>query len=298
LPGSGKTTLARYYDGVPGHYRISRDDIRRSLFGKTGSETDNAEEQQVTKAQHETVLSLLRAGMNVHVDDTCLPTKAARTWLGIAEQAGAEVEWVDLRDVQLKVCLERTERRDNPVPTEWIVDRWQRYCAHPAPNPTEPYRQSVASVQDVRPYVWDGELEDEHPAYIFDVDGTLSLNSGYRSPYETELAGYDLPNKPVIEVAQVLSSGGYDIIVCSGRSDEYKWLTYEWLMRNGVPCEALYMRKAGDKRPDWLVKRELLDEITADGYGPIVGVYDDRDSVVAAWRAAGLTCFQVAPGAF
>ncbi|WP_435575134.1 hypothetical protein [Burkholderia plantarii] len=30
----------------------------------------------------------------------------------------------------------------------------------------------------------------------------------------------------------------------------------------------------------------------------IVAVFDDRDSVVAMWRDAGVTCFQVAPGEF
>ena len=30
----------------------------------------------------------------------------------------------------------------------------------------------------------------------------------------------------------------------------------------------------------------------------VAAVLDDRDSVVAMWRAMGLTCLQVAPGAF
>ena len=39
----------------------------------------------------------------------------------------------------------------------------------------------------------------------------------------------------------------------------------------------------------------------ADGTIPrerVLCAYDDRDKVVAAWRAAGVPCFQVAPGDF
>jgi hypothetical protein len=30
----------------------------------------------------------------------------------------------------------------------------------------------------------------------------------------------------------------------------------------------------------------------------LVAAFDDRDRVVQMWRAAGVTCFQVAPGEF
>lgn len=30
----------------------------------------------------------------------------------------------------------------------------------------------------------------------------------------------------------------------------------------------------------------------------LVAVFDDRDKVVSMWRARGVACFQVAPGAF
>ena len=57
------------------------------------------------------------------------------------------------------------------------------------------------------------------------------------------------------------------------------------------------MRKAGDHRNDDILKIEMLAEVRAEGYDPIMA-FDDRDRVVAAWRAAGVPCAQVAPGAF
>ena len=60
----------------------------------------------------------------------------------------------------------------------------------------------------------------------------------------------------------------------------------------------LLMRKDGDNRPDQIVKRELYER-HVQGLYEIEGVLDDRDRVVAMWRNdLGLTCLQVAPGAF
>lgn len=104
------------------------------------------------------------------------------------------------------------------------------------------------------------------------------------------------------------------IILASGRGEEFRQVTTEWLLKNKIypECtdpnyvfpeyplftyERLYMRPAGDNRSDVIVKRELLDSMLADGYAPTI-VFDDRDGVVAMWREAGLRCFQVAQGNF
>jgi len=83
----------------------------------------------------------------------------------------------------------------------------------------------------------------------------------------------------------------------SGRSDECRNETYQWLRENDVPFDELYMRAADDKRQDWKVKYDLFNEHVRGKYN-VVGVFDDRDQVVKLWREMGLTCFQVAPGLF
>jgi hypothetical protein len=57
------------------------------------------------------------------------------------------------------------------------------------------------------------------------------------------------------------------------------------------------MRKEGDHRDDDIIKLELLEQVRADGFEPIMA-FDDRNRVVAAWRSAGVPCAQVAPGDF
>ena len=57
------------------------------------------------------------------------------------------------------------------------------------------------------------------------------------------------------------------------------------------------MRAAADFRDDSVIKLELLAQMRADGFDPVLA-FDDRDRVVAAWRSAGIRCLQVADGAF
>jgi len=55
------------------------------------------------------------------------------------------------------------------------------------------------------------------------------------------------------------------------------------------------MRQAGDYKPDYEHKKELLDLLPKDR---IAFILDDRDQVVNMWRENGLTCLQVDAGAF
>jgi hypothetical protein len=57
------------------------------------------------------------------------------------------------------------------------------------------------------------------------------------------------------------------------------------------------MRPLNDRRDDSIIKTEMISRMRADGFEPVMA-FDDRDRVVAAWRAAGIRCLQVAPGAF
>jgi len=90
-----------------------------------------------------------------------------------------------------------------------------------------------------------------------------------------------------------------DIVFVSGRSDECRASTVAWLLRYipSVRPANLYMRRAGDHRPDDIVKREILDQMRADGWRPVMA-FDDRTRVVKMWREAGIPCAQVAEGNF
>lgn len=141
---------------------------------------------------------------------------------------------------------------------------------------------------------------------IVDIDGTLA-DASHRMPFiQSKPKNWkafftsmrkDLPIEQTILVVNSLWIGGHRIILASGRPQTYEPLTVEWLRKYRVHYDRLFMRPAGDTRPDDIVKRELLASIRADGYDPELAI-DDRDRVVAMWREEGIKCWQVAPGDF
>ena len=142
--------------------------------------------------------------------------------------------------------------------------------------------------------------------WIFDIDGTVA-NGDHRlhhikktpkdwTAYFAACAG-DAPIPHVVELFRACVQT-HPVVFVSGRSDECREDTLSWLegTLDGIAA-TLYMRKAGDYRPDDVIKIELLEQLRADGWDPIM-VFDDRDRVVEAWRRAGVPCAQVAPGDF
>ena len=95
-----------------------------------------------------------------------------------------------------------------------------------------------------------------------------------------------------------MHAAGHRVVFLSGRSDKCRTATETWLKKHvAVPFDALHMREHGDNRRDSIVKVELFDAHVRDAYD-VTCVLDDRDQVVEAWRALGLTVFQVAEGDF
>jgi phosphoglycolate phosphatase-like HAD superfamily hydrolase len=143
--------------------------------------------------------------------------------------------------------------------------------------------------------------------YLFDLDGTLAdlshrLPLIQKDPKDWDAffaaCGDDAPISHIIGVAQALMTSGCLVFV-SGRSDAVRPQTEAWLFKHGLGDGPgrLYMRKAGDHRPDNIVKGELLDQILAAGFRPVMA-FEDRDQVVKMWRERGIPCAQVADGNF
>jgi hypothetical protein len=57
------------------------------------------------------------------------------------------------------------------------------------------------------------------------------------------------------------------------------------------------MRKTGDHRKDYVVKKEIHRKLIKPKY-EVLFVLEDRNQAVNMWRQEGLTCLQVAPGDF
>lgn len=153
------------------------------------------------------------------------------------------------------------------------------------------------------------------PLYIFDLDGTVALCEhrkhwldradlgGERWRHFYAECDKDMPNLPVIKIMALLHFSGADVWVFSGRSAEVRGKTLAWLARFAPyiahPWEnTVVMRDEGDHRPDDELKKQYLDCMLIEDRERLVAIFDDRDRVVQMWRENGVTCFQVAPGAF
>ena len=132
---------------------------------------------------------------------------------------------------------------------------------------------------------------------IFDIDGTLALR-GERDPHDWQMAHEDRPNKPVLAVLRALSRDSISIVYVSGRPEESRGLTENWIRRHIGIAGHLYMRTSRDNRRDSVVKREIYETFIGPAYS-VIAVFDDRNQVVEMWRnELGLTCFQVGEGDF
>lgn len=137
---------------------------------------------------------------------------------------------------------------------------------------------------------------------IFDLDGTLAdcrhrLHhvTQYPKNWKAFFEGIsdDVPNPAIAKLLAACIQAGEQVILCSGRPEDYRATTEAWLReRANVLWLPLYMRPAGDQRQDAVVKLELLEKIKADGFNPILAI-DDRPQVVEAWKSAGIPVLAV-----
>tara|TARA_R100001443_G_scaffold17258_1_gene27725 strand:+ start:2838 stop:3311 length:474 start_codon:yes stop_codon:yes gene_type:complete len=150
---------------------------------------------------------------------------------------------------------------------------------------------------------------------ICDIDGTVALMKGKRTPFEYHKAYNDEPNVPVIDVllatvryyAKIHDEPIY-VVFTSAREnvtfEEHQFknvaeLTKAWVNQYVGESEfnQFVFRNEGDYRKDAFVKFEIGKEIM-ERYN-VLCVFDDRNQVVDMWRnGLGLTCFQVADGNF
>jgi trehalose-6-phosphatase len=140
--------------------------------------------------------------------------------------------------------------------------------------------------------------------FMMDLDGTICdvrhrLQYVANNPknWDAWNAGLvnDTPNLAVLKVFQSLQNNtDIDLIIVSGRSEDYRIQTENWLSKYELAWDGLFMRNSDDCRDDAIVKGELADEIEKTHH--IIGVFDDRQKVVQEWLRRGYFVFDVGQG--
>lgn len=293
LPASGKTTAAlrmqrELLDAGIDSLRINQDEIRKTLNWKSWKTWNfsGPEEKSVYVIKEKQLREAFLAEIPVVInDDTNLDPARRRVLRETAGEYGYTTEFIRAA-TDVEECVRRDALRDETSVGRTVIEKMAAKYNYPKP-PIDYSR--FANV----------EYPAEHlmPAVICDLDGTLSLFEGKRSPYDASTCDKDDVNMPVLVVLRALASRFVQIIYLSGRNEEYRKQTETFLHRHACPPGPLHMRAKDDKRTDWIVKGELFDAHVRGKYD-VLFVLDDRDQVVKLWRSIGLTCFQVAEGNF
>ncbi|OGW10302.1 MAG: hypothetical protein A2W75_02735 [Nitrospinae bacterium RIFCSPLOWO2_12_39_15] len=141
-------------------------------------------------------------------------------------------------------------------------------------------------------------------AIIVDLDGTLANCDHRRHFVEQKPKDWNkfyagIEKDTVNKWCKTLLQKFHDtfIIIVSGRPDNYRDITLNWLEAQSIFYDKIFMRKSGDYRTDYIVKKELYEEHIKGEYEVII-VIDDRKQVVNMWRKEGLVCLQCAEGEY
>jgi predicted kinase len=274
LPASGKTTYAKSL----GWTRINWDTDRKCL-GLFWKKFDRKTEDEMQKNSFQLVESLGRSE-DIVIDNTNLSEKTRNKWKGVAERAG--MTYTEKRfDTPVEICVDRDSKR---IGTEHV---------------------GRAVIERMALFADRIKFDPDERIVICDIDGTLA-DCSHRIHHITKgkhdwdtfesLAMGDAVREPIANLVNLFYDNNYTILIVSGRMiDRAGKNTAAWLDKYKIPYQHIFMRNGGDTRQDAIVKMEILEKLPKN---QICYILDDRQQVVDAWRAAGLTCLQVAPGNF
>ncbi len=148
-------------------------------------------------------------------------------------------------------------------------------------------------------------------AIIFDIDGTLA-NIDHRAHFVEgsnpdwdrfyESMYRDDPIESGVMILQALDQYikqhdlSIEIFLFTGRPERYREITQKWFRDNtnidsSIYFSNLWMRPNDNFDPDVELKMDWYEILSDNGYD-FVMVFDDRKSVVDAWRDIGIQCYQ------
>jgi hypothetical protein len=128
-------------------------------------------------------------------------------------------------------------------------------------------------------------------AHIYDVDGTLANVDPYLHHVRGSNRDYDafheasihaLPNYDVVQMLNDTVADGHHVLIVTSRKEKWRGLTSMWLAINNIRSHSLFMRADDDHRPDYEVKKDILDKINRQW--DVLHAVDDNPSVIRLWE--------------
>lgn len=276
-PGAGKSTLANDMECNLKYNRISQDKDGKAHLAFFDDAVLNED--------------------NIVVDRMGFNKQQRSRYLDIAKAHGYTTEIIVLHE-SYKTCLDRClVRKDHPTITE------EKHARDALQTFFTKYERPTLDEADSVKFMYPSGFKSD--ILIVDLDGTLcnidhrlhyvkNGNKDWKNFFKEILN--DTPNKWCLDLVEKFNKQ-YSIIFCSGRSDNERKTTEDWLNTHLTHSYELYMRNRQDYREDSIIKEIILDFEILTRYKPYF-VIDDRQRVVDMWRKRGLVCLQCAPGDF
>lgn len=132
----------------------------------------------------------------------------------------------------------------------------------------------------------DGTLADVSPYihYVRNIHNDLNFKKDFDKFHEESINA--LPNYNVVEMLNNAFFDQKHIIIVTSRKETWRGLTSHWLAKNDIGHHALYMRKDDDLRPDYEVKKDILNKINQ--HWNVVHAVDDNPAVLRLWFEHGI----------
>lgn len=285
-PCSGKTTYSKELqkdDNAAGIFRISQDEQGKGQY-------------------FHNFITGVQDKLDIVVDRMNFDKKQREKFLKPAKEAGYETEIIVLHEPK-KVCIERGLKRLTSEHHETIKDEKD---LHKAVNFFfSHYERPTDDEADTVTFKYP-ELTMKLDAIICDIDGTMA-NIDHRLHHVRgegkpnwkaffENMDKDTPNNWCKSIITELRKN-HIIIMCSGRPDNHREVTTNWLKDHNIIYDELLMRPRDDHRDDSLIKEVILDFEILTRYD-VAFTIDDRARVVNMWRKRGITCLACADGNF
>ncbi|UYD57598.1 polynucleotide kinase [Aeromonas phage B614] len=283
---SGKTTWAeeQVRKAPTRIVNLNRDDFRFSLFAcKTWSDYkfNKYNEMLVTTAVKAAAREAINLSKIVIISDTNMNQSVQHEWKLFADEMQTGFELMYFAPGTLESIMERNRYKGPRALPEHVVKK--QY---------DEYERTYGGLK-----VYNRQAnEHKRKCIMFDIDGTLMDNTG-RGPFEWSKVMQDTPRESVFELWRMYKDRGYACVTVSGRDGVSEADTLESLRLHGLVPDAHYQRRAGDPRPDDVVKQEIFWEQVEPNWC-VQRAIDDRQKVVDMWRRIGVECWQVQAGDF
>lgn len=289
IQGSGKSTFAKQWaEEDPTHrIRFNWDDMRNMMGKYWVPERENTGIMKTLRASF--LEDMMLKGWDIVIDNMNLNPKDWVFYESLVkahnEKGGTqyEIEYMDFF-TPIEECIRRDAMRPNPIGEQVIRATWKRYkhfiiC-----------KEIENKFYNMRTY--DANKQD---CIIADIDSTLCVNLTGRSFYTDnwkEKLIYDTPLTGPISILRAQKmTGTCDILIVTGRKDEGREQTEEWLKTYNVPYDRLFMRGQNDYTKGDVFKENILKNIILPKYNVLFALEDDN-KCVQMYRRNGLICLQ------